>query len=53
MKVIKNDDRKTVCRADADSMTVEIMRKGYRTVIRFLGNGEMKVVNNQPVTAGK
>ena len=46
METVKNADNKTVCRADAETMTVEIVRRGRRTVIRFLGDGKMRISNN-------
>lgn len=45
MKKIKNANKKTVCTADADKKTVEIVRKGYKTVIRFMPDGSIKVIN--------
>lgn len=45
MEVIKNANGKTVCYADARSKTVEIVQKGFKTVIRFLSDGTYEIVN--------
>ncbi|MFQ7472770.1 MAG: hypothetical protein ACLSAO_07830 [Anaerovoracaceae bacterium] len=46
MEVVKNSENKTVCHADPKSMKVEIVHKGHKTVIRFLGKGNMRISNN-------
>lgn len=45
MQVVKNANGKTVCYADARSKTVEIMQKGFKTIIRFLSDGTYEIVN--------
>ena len=42
MEVIKNG--KTVCRADASNRIVEIVQRGFKTVIQFMEDGTMKVL---------
>ena len=45
MKTIKNKNGKTVCRADAKQKVVEIVHKGYTTIIRFLPDNTYEIVN--------
>ena len=45
MQVIKNGRNKTVCCVDSRRKIVEIKRKSEKTIIRFLENGEIKVIN--------
>ena len=47
MKVIRNGNKKTVCRADATQKSVEIKQKGFKTVITFLEDNKMKVINSE------
>lgn len=45
MEVIKNANGKTVCYADGTSQTVEIVHKGFKTIIRFMSDGTYQVEN--------
>lgn len=45
MKDIKNSNGKLVCKADAENKIVEIVHKGYITIIQFLNNGTLVVHN--------
>ena len=47
MEVIKNGNGKTVCRADASNKIVEIVQRGFKTVIQFMEDGTMKVINSE------
>ncbi|WP_169797618.1 hypothetical protein [Neobacillus fumarioli] len=49
MEVIKNGNGKTVCRADSSNKIVEIVHKGFKTVIQFMEDGTMKVINSETV----
>lgn len=46
MRIVKNREQKTVCYADAETITVEIVRKGRKTIIVFSGKGSMKIIND-------
>jgi len=45
IEVVKNADGKTVCRADGTSRIVEIVQKGFKTIIRFTPDGTYQVEN--------
>ena len=45
MQTIKNSVGKTICRVDTQDMLVEILHKGIKTLIRFLPNGEVEVLD--------
>jgi hypothetical protein len=45
MHSIRNRIGKLVCKADPASYTVEIIQKGYKTIIRFRSDGTIEVVN--------
>ena len=47
MEVIKNIKGKTVWRVDSTNKTVEIVQKGFKTVIQFMEDGSMKIINTQ------
>ncbi len=47
MEVIKNIKGKTVCRVNSTNKTVEIVQKGFKTVIQFMEDGSMKIINTQ------
>jgi hypothetical protein len=49
MEVIKNGNGKTVCRADASNKIVEIVQRGFKTVIQFMEDGTMKVINSEAI----
>lgn len=49
MSVIKNANGKTVCRADSAKKIIEIIQKGFKTVIQFTDDGTMTVVNTVQV----
>ena len=42
---IKNAAEKLVCRLDKRRKLVEIVRKGYKTTIRFTDDGRVEVLN--------
>lgn len=47
LEVIKNSAGKTVCQADATGKSVVIMHKGQKTIIKFLDDGTMRVINTK------
>lgn len=47
MEIIKNQDRKVVCYADAKEKKVEIVRRGYKTTLIFKDNNEMEIINSK------
>ena len=49
MEVIKNGNGKTVCRAGASNKIVEIVQRGFKTVIQFMEDGTMKVINSEAI----
>ena len=46
MEVVKNANGKTVCYADAKEKTVEIVHKGFKTIIRFLSDDIYEIENS-------
>ena len=44
-KEVKNADGKLVCRICEDSGIVEIVRKGCKTLIRFMPGGKVEITN--------
>ncbi|MEG2935542.1 MAG: hypothetical protein RR844_03530 [Clostridium sp.] len=47
MEIIKNFKGKTVCHADSKNRTVEIIQKGFRTIIQFMEDGSMRIINTE------
>lgn len=45
MQDIRNGANKLICRIDKVSKTIEIVRKGYKTIIRFLDSGQVLIKN--------
>ena len=45
MKDIKNCQGKLVCRVDEKARIVEIIQKGYKTLICFKADGTAEVIN--------
>lgn len=45
MEVIKNSNGKTVCYADSQNKVIEIVHKGFKTIIRFLPDGTYETLN--------
>jgi len=45
MEVIKNGNGKTVCYVSSESRMIEIVQKGFITIIQFLEDGTMSVEN--------
>ena len=45
MEIIQNANHKTICRADVKNKSIEIVHKGFKTIIRFLDNGKMEIIN--------
>ncbi len=50
MKEIRNGANKLVCCVDQQQKAVEIVVKGYKTVIRFSDDGKM-IVDNTKIAA--
>lgn len=49
MTEIKNAQGKLVCKVDQKSRSIEIVSKGFKTIIRFLANGELEILNEKQV----
>lgn len=47
MDKIKNIDGKTVCFVDKNKKTVEIIEKGFKTIITFLPNNTYQIINEK------
>lgn len=47
MQNIKNANGKLICKVDSDSKVIEIVFKGYKTIIQFFENGKMQVINEE------
>lgn len=47
MKEIKNGNGKLVCKADEKNKIIEIVHKGHKTILQFLENGKLVVLNTQ------
>lgn len=45
MQDIRNGANKLICRIDKVSKTIEIVRKSYKTIIRFLDSGQVLIKN--------
>lgn len=45
METVKNLNGKTVCRVDVEGQAVEIVHKGFKTVVRFMSGSGIKVIN--------
>ena len=45
MQDVRNGADKLVCRIDKASKTVEIVLKGFKTIVRFLDNGQVLIEN--------
>ena len=48
MKQVRNADGRLVCQVDEVGKAVEILVKGFKTVIRFAANGRVEIVNTKP-----
>lgn len=48
MKQVKNANGKLVCQVDESKMTVEIVHKGLKTIVRFKADGSVEVLNTKP-----
>ncbi|MBP6064331.1 MAG: hypothetical protein KA467_02530 [Bacteroidales bacterium] len=48
MTKIKNANGKLVCCVDERSKTVEIVHKGYKTILKFNSDGSLTVINQRP-----
>lgn len=46
MQVIKNCLGKTICKVDASEKVVEILFRGVKTLIKFLPDGSIEVVDS-------
>lgn len=47
MKDIKNGNGKLVCKVDEKNRIIEIIHKGHKTILQFLENGTLVVLNTQ------
>jgi hypothetical protein len=47
MDEVRNLADKLVCRIDKNSKVIEIVSKGYKTIVYFLSNGQVKVINSK------
>ena len=47
MKSVNNTNGKLVCKVDEEKKTVEIVKKGFKTVLRFTNDG-LEIVNIKP-----
>ncbi|MGF7002571.1 hypothetical protein M2149_000960 [Lachnospiraceae bacterium PFB1-21] len=45
MEKIKNSNNKTVCQVNRSEKMVEIIQKGFKTLIYFLDDGTVKIIN--------
>lgn len=48
MKQVKNANGKLVCQVDESKMIVEIVHKGFKTIVRFTADGRVEVLNTKP-----
>lgn len=48
MTKIRNANGKLVCCVDERSKTVEIVHKGYKTILKFNSDGSLTVINQRP-----
>jgi hypothetical protein len=48
MEQVKNANDKLVCQIDKAQKMVEIVNKGYKTIIRFTADGQVVIVNVKP-----
>jgi hypothetical protein len=46
MTEIRNSVGKLVCRVDTKNLTIEVVRKGIRTIVYLVPNGKPIVLNN-------
>lgn len=46
MEKVKNAADKLVCKIDKLQKLVEIVHKGYTTIIRFFDDGHVEITNN-------
>ena len=46
MEEVRNAANKLVCRLDKTKMIVEIVNKGYITVIHFIPDGRVEIINS-------
>lgn len=49
MEEIKNLMDKLVCRVDKSNRIVEIVSKGYKTIIHFFDDGNVKIINTDKI----
>ena len=49
MKQVRNANGKFVCMADAATRTVEIIIKGFKTIVRFTADGRVEIINTKPI----
>lgn len=45
MEDVRNIMDKLVCRVDKSNKIVEIVSKGYKTIIHFFDDGDVKITN--------
>lgn len=47
MKQVKNANGKLVCQVDVTKKTVEIVHKGFKTIVCFKADGSVEVLNTK------
>jgi len=47
MVSVKNGENKKVCQIDPQTRSIEIVKSGFRTVIRFLDDGTYEIINTK------
>ena len=47
MKIVKNQDGKTICSIDPEHKIVVILKKGIETTIRFYPDGTYKITDRK------
>ncbi len=50
MEEIRNSANKLICRIDKQSKSVEIVLKGNVTIVRFLDDGNVEIINANRAT---
>lgn len=49
MTNVKNANGKLVCQVDESTQTIEIIHKGFKTLIRFIEKGKIQIINTKTV----
>jgi hypothetical protein len=48
MTKVKNANGKLVCQVDSNRKSVEIVHKGFKTIVCFTDNGRVNIFNTKP-----